>query len=488
MTSRTRTALCALVASTAMLTGCSTDTDTSADATTQQMQRVALKPIKDIAVDGAGNARALELSQAGALRMTVSDHAATAYTARVNTDTGAVDQKRNVVAPGADDDPTFHMFDFDEAKLDKTAAKAADLAEKKFISEQGTSPAPKTNELSRDMYAATFKLDVLRARLGYGATQLYDENHKRNDQALWQLGTGDKIGLLDATGKAVDKDKKDEALPLQGAFPTIERSIGLCAVDNPDTATHNDPEHTVSMTSLDGNDVKSTSSLVISTSGSSAIVPRSSNGLEEQGLIQATLPHTLDKEQRNPERGERLALMGLGEIDCTTNPTNKGTPENNIGIFAAVNTELAKRTDEYQKATNALRDYLDEQERPAEEAENAPARPREETAGITPVMPDKKGMVAVMSGTGAVRTLLDSSEMTKEHPELKDKEITTVAVDPATFDATRSVATKKANQRWYERLFAPFRDDPEPETQRVTLWVTYDGVDTVYRTQADITL
>lgn len=486
MTSRTRTALCALVASTVMLSSCSTDTES--DAAPQQMQRVALKPTKDITVDGAGNARALELSDSGALRMTVSDHAATAYTARVNADTGAVDQKRNVLVPAANDDPTFHMFDFDEAKLDKTAAKAADLAEKKFISEQGTNPAPKTNELSRDMYAATFKLDVLRARLGYGATQLYDENHKRNDQALWQLGAGDTIGLLDATSKTVDKDKKGQALPLQGNFPTIERSIGLCALDNPDTVTHNSPEHTTALTSLDGNDVKSTSPLVISTSGSSAIVPRSSNGLDEQGLIQATLPHTLDKEQRNPERGERLVLMGLGELDCTTNPTKEGTPENNIGIFATVNTELAKRTDEYQKAANALRYYLDEQERPEEETKNAPARPREETAGITPVMPDQKGMVAVMSGTGTVHTLLDSSEMTKAHPELKDKEITTVAVDPATFDATRSVSTKKANQRWYERLFAPFRDEPEPETQRVTLWVTYDDVDTVYRTEADITL
>ena len=103
-------------------------------------------------------------------------------------------------------------------------------------------------------------------------------------------------------------------------------------------------------------------------------------------------------------------------------------------------------------------------------------------------MPDQKGLVAVMSGNGAVHTLLDSSEMVKAHPELKDKEITTVAVDPATFDATRSVPTKKANQRWYQRLFAPFRDDPEPETQRVTLWVTYDGVDTVYHTEADVTL
>lgn len=485
MNFRTRTALCALVASTVMLSGCSTDTES--DAAPQQMQRVALKPTKEITVDGAGNARALELSNAGSMRMTVSDHAATAYTARVNTDTGAVDQKRNIVAPGADDDPTFHMFNFDEAKLDKTAAKAADLAEKKFISEQGTNPAPKTNELSRDMYAATFKLDVLRARLGYGATQLYGEDHKRSDQALWQLGAGDTIGLLDATGKAVNKDKKDQALPLQGNFPTIERSIGLCAVDNPDTVTHNSPEHITSLTSLDGNDVKSTSPLVISTSGSSAIVPRSSNGLDEQGLVQATLPHTLDRQQRSAKRGERLTLMGLGELDCTTNPTKEGTPENNIGIFAAVNTELAKRTDEYQKATNALRDYLDEQEHPTEEVENAPARPHKETAGITPVMPDQKGMVAIMSGTGAVRTLLDSSEMTKAHPELKDKEITTVAVDPTTFDATRSVAFKKANQRWYERLFAPFRKDPEPETQHVTLWVTYDGVDTVYRAEADVT-
>ena len=486
MTFRKRTALCTLVASSVMLSSCSTDTE-STTAAPQQMQRVALTPTSDIAVDGAGNARALELAETGALRMTVSDHAATAYTTRVNTDTGAVDQKRNVVAPGAENDPTFHMFDFDEAKIDKTAAKAADLAEKKFISEQGTHPAPKTNELSRDMYAATFKLDVLRAKLGYGATQLYSEDHKRSDQALWQLGAGDTIGLLDATGKAVAKDKKNQALPLQGNFPTIERSIGLCAIDNPDTATHNNTEGTVAVTSLDGNDIKSTSPVIISTSGSSAIVPRSSNGLEEQGLIQATLPHTLGKEQRNSERGERLTLMGLGELDCTTNPTQDGTAENNVGIFAAVNTELAHRTDEYQKATNALRDYLDEQERPQEEADT-PARPREETAGITPVMPDQKGLVAVMSGNGAVHTLLDSSEMVKAHPELKDKEITTVAVDPATFDATRSVPTKKANQRWYQRLFAPFRDDPEPETQRVTLWVTYDGVDTVYHTEADVTL
>lgn len=486
MTFRKRTALCALIASTVMLSSCGTDTE-STTAAPQQMQQVALTPTNDIAVDGAGNARALELADSGALRMTVSDHAATAYTTRINTDTGAVDQKRDILAPGAEDDPTFHMFDFNEAKLDETAARAADLAEKKFISEQGANPAPKTNELSRDMYAATFKLDVLRARLGYGATQLYNEDHKRSDQALWQLGAGDTIGLLDATGKAVTDDKKDQALPLQGNFPTIERSIGLCAIDNPDTATHNNPENTVAMTSLDGNDIKSTSPVVISTSGSSAIVPRNSNGLEEQGLIQATLPHTLDKEQRNPERGERLALMGLGELDCTTNPTKDGTPENNVGVFATVNTELAHHTDEYQKATNALRDYLDEQERPQEE-ENAPARPRETTAGITPVVPDQKGMIAVMSGDGAVRALLDSSEMVKTHPELNNKEIATVAVDPATFDATRSVATKKANQRWYERLFAPFKDDPQPETQRVTLWVTYDGVDTVYRTEADVTL
>lgn len=486
MTSRTLTALCALATSTVMLSGCSTDIDTGA-ASAQQMHNVALKPTQEIAVDGAGNARALELSDAGALRMTVSDHAATAYTARVNTDTGAVDQKRTVLAPSANDDPTFHMFDFDDEKINETAARAADLAEKKFISEQGTSPAPKTNELSRDMYAATFALDVLRARLGYGATQLYNEDHKRSEQAVWQLGAGDTIGLLDATGKAVADDKKDQTLPLQGSFPTIERSIGLCAVDNPDATTHNSAEHTVSMTSLDGNDITSASPLVISTSGSSAIVPRSSNGLEEQGLVQATLPHTLDKDQRNPDRGERLTLMGLGELDCTTNPTGSGTPENNIGIFATVNTELAKRTAEYQNATNALRDYLDEHEGTEEQADT-PARPREETAGITPVVPDEKGTIAVMTGDGAVHALLDSSALVKAHPELKDKEITTVAVDPKTFDATRSLKAKQANQPWYERLFAPFKDDPQPETQRVTLWVTYDGVDTVYRAEADVIL
>lgn len=476
--------LCATAAGTLALTGCSAPDDTAAPAT---IQRVSLTPQDTLAVTGAGHARALEMSSENTLRMTTSEHAATATTMRVNADTGEIDEKHQVIVPGAEDDPTFSMIDFDDTKIEETAAHAADLAEAKFISEQGMKPAERTHELSQEMYRSTFALDTLRARLGYGATQLYTVGGERDAHAMWQLGAGSTIGLIDATGEHAD-DANDSVTPLQGSFPTIERSVGICALDATDAAdntTVGDAARTV--TTLDGNDVTTRSGVVISTSGSSALVPRDATSLEEMSVIQATLPYTLDDEQRTPNRGERLVLMGLGEIDCVTHPVTDGTPESTTGIFAAINTELATRTSDYQNSSNALRDYLDEQEQ-ADTTGNdeSPARPREDTAAITPVVPEEHGLVAVMDAQGDVAALLDSTEIAAAHPEVAGKDISTVAVDPATFNPTDTESAERARQGWFDRLLAPLRRDDDAATteQTVTLWITYDGVDTVYKTQA----
>lgn len=476
--------LCATAAGTLALTGCSAPDNTAAPTT---MQRVSLTPQDTLAVTGAGHARALEMSNENTLRMTTSEHAATATTMRVNTDTGDIDEQHQVIVPGVENDPTFSMIDFDAAKIEETAAHAADLAEAKFISEQGTKPAEHTHELSQEMYRSTFALDTLRARLGYGATQLYTVGGERDAHAMWQLGAGSTIGLIDATGEHAD-DADDSVTPLQGSFPTIERSVGICALDATDAADNTTAEGDAArtITTLNGNDVTTRSGVVISTSGSSALVPRDATSLEEMSVIQATLPHTLDDEQRTPDRGERLVLMGLGEIDCVTHPVASGTPEGTAGIFAAINTELATRTSDYQNSSNALRDYLDEQEQAdAGGNDESPARPREDTAAITPVVPEEHGLVAVMDAQGDVAALLDSTEIAAAHPEVAGKDISTVAVDPRTFNPADTKSAGRARQGWFDRLTAPLRrGDDNTTEQTVTLWITYDGIDTVYKTQA----
>ena len=474
--------LCALTASSLVLTGCGTD-DTAADQPVPALARVSITPQDTLDVAGAGHARSLEMTDSSTLRMTTSEHAATATSMRVNTDSGRVDQQRNVIVPGAEDDPTFHMFDFDDAKIAETAQRAADLAEAKFTSEQGTKPAEHTNELSRNMYETSFLLDVLRARTGYGATQRYDEAGKRNPQAMLQLGAGDTIGMLDATGEHAEHTDADTALPLQGGFPTIERSVGMCALDAPNTENTD----TSSATTLDGNDVTVRGDVLISSSGSSALVPRDASSFEELSVIQATLPHALDDDQRAPERGERFTLMGLSELDCVTTPAAGGDETHNSLIFAAVDTDLAERTDAYQRATNALRDYLDEQEQDAV-GDETPARPREEAATTTQIVPDEKGLVAVMTADGTVQALLDSEALTEAHPEIRDKNISAIAVDPASVDATRTIHSVQGQRGWFSRLTAPLRDTPAPETQTVTLWLTYEGIDTIYRTQAELAI
>lgn len=471
--------LCALTACSLVLTSCSTNNTTEQPA----LARVSITPQDTLDVAGAGHARSLEMTDPSTLRMTLSEHAATATTMRVHTDNGRVDQQRGVIVPGADDDPTFHMFDFDNADVAETAQRAADLAEAKFTSEQGTKPAERTNELSRNIYEASFHLDVLRARTGYGATQRYDDAGHRNPQAMLQLGAGDTIGMIDATGEHAETTGADTALPLQGSFPTIERSVGMCALDAPNT----DNTDTKTATTLDGNDVTMRGNVLISSSGSSALVPRDASNFEELSVIQATLPHALDGGQRAPERGERLTLMGLSELDCVTTPGPGGNQTHNSLIFAAVNTELAKRADAYQRAANELRDYLDEQEQDAVD-DNTPARPREETATTTQIVPDEKGLVAVITADGSVQALLDSTALAEAHPEIRDKNISTIAVDPTSVDATRTTHSMQGKRGWLARLTAPLKDTPAPETQTITLWLTYEGIDTIYRAQAELAI
>lgn len=474
--------LCALAASSFVLTGCSAD-DNAASQPVPALARVSITPQNTLDIAGAGHARSLEMTDPSTLRMTTSEHAATATSMRVHTDSGRVDQQRNVIVPGAEDDPTFHMFDFDEAKIAETAQRAADLAEAKFTSEQGTKPAERTGELSRNMYETSFHLDVLRARTGYGATQRYDEDGHRNPQAMLQLGAGDTIGMLDVTGEHAEHTDADTALPLQGGFPTIERSVGMCALDAPDT----DNTDTESATTLDGNDVTVRGDVLISSSGSSALVPRDASNFEELSVIQATLPHTLDDAQRAPERGERLTLMGLSELDCVTTPGPGGDETYNSLIFAAVDTAFAERADAYQHAANELRDYLDEQEQNAVD-DDTPARPREDAATTTRVVPDEKGLIAVMTADGTVQALLDSTALAETHPEIRDKNISAIAVDPASVDATRTTHSMQGKRGWFARLTAPLRGTPAPETQTVTLWVTYEGINTIYRTQAKLAI
>lgn len=473
--------LCALTACSLVLTSCST-VDNTTDQSATALARVSITPQDTLNVAGAGYARSLEMTDPSTLRMTTSEHAATATTMRVHTDSGRVDQQRNVIVPGADDDPTFHMFDFNDADIAETAQRAADLAEAKFTSEQGTKPAERTNELSRNMYEASFHLDVLRARTGYGATQRYDDAGRRNPQAILQLGAGDTIGMIDATGEHAGTTDVDTALPLQGSFPTIERSVGMCALDAPNT----DNTDTKTATTLDGNDVTMRGNVLISSSGSSALVPRDASNFEELSVIQATLPHTLD-DQRAPERGERLTLMGLSELDCVTTPGPGGDETHNSLIFAVVNTELAERADAYQRAANELRDYLDEQEQDAVD-DATPARPREETATTTQIVPDEKGLVAVITADGTVQALLDSETLVETHPEIRDKNISAIAIDPASVDATRTTHSVQGKRGWFARLTAPLRGNPVPETQTITLWLTYEDIDTIYRTQAKLTI
>lgn len=474
--------LCALAASSLVLTGCSAD-DSNTNQPAPALARVSITPQNTLDVAGAGHARSLEMTDSSTLRMTTSEHAATATSMRVRTDNGHIDQQRNVIVPGAEDDPTFHMFDFNDAKIAETAQRAADLAEAKFTSEQGTKPAERTNELSRAMYETSFHLDVLRARTGYGATQRYNEEGHRNPQAMLQLGAGDTIGMFDATGEHAEHTDADTALPLQGGFPTIERSVGMCALDAPNS-NNTDTE---TATTLDGNDVTVRGDVLISSSGSSALVPRDASNFEELSVIQATLPHTLDDAQRAPERGERFTLMGLSELDCVTTPAAGGDETHNSLIFAAVDTALAQRADTYQRAANALRDYLDEQEQDADDTD-APARPREDAATTTQIVPDEKGLVAVMTADGTVQALLDSTALAEAHPEIRDKNISAVAVDPASVDATRTAHSMQGKRSWFARLTAPLRGTPAPETQTVTLWVTYEGIDTIYRTQAELAI
>lgn len=474
--------LCALAASSLVLTGCSTDNNNTSQPA-PALARVSVIPQNTLDVTGAGHARSLEMTDPSTLRMTTSEYAATAVTMRVHTDNGRVDQKRNVIVPGANDDPTFHMFDFDDKKIAETAQHAADLAEAKFTSEQGAKPAERTNELSRNMYEASFHLDVLRAHAGYGATQRYDDAGNRNPQAMLQLGAGDTIGIIDATGEHAESTDANAALPLQGDFPTIERSVGMCALDAPDT----EQTDTASATTLDGNNVTLRGNILISSSGSSALVPRDASSFEELSVIQATLPYTLDDEQRTPERGERLTLMGLSELDCVTNPTAGGNEAHNSLIFAALNTDLASRADTYQSAADELRDYLDEQEQDTND-DDAPARPREDATTTTRVVPDEQGLIAVMSADGNVRALLDSAALADAHPEVRNKNISAVAVDPASIDVTRTTHSVQDQQGWFTRLTAPLRKEHEPEPQTVTLWLTYDGIDTIYRAQAELAI
>lgn len=451
--------------------------------TNAAMQTVALEPVNVIDVPQAASARGLELDANGNLLMnSVGDnhHTSTLYRISTNNaDSAEKTQLRTFTTPVNTADPMQVMMDKSTDELDNVAKRAAELAMEQYTRENGSSLKEGTDDKARDAYAATFKLDQLRYALGFGFTQLHEQGNNddgskpvatRTDQALWQLGNGNSIVLADGT--ATDND-----VAITGRLDTMENSVGMCAMGvlNPD-------EPPITVDTVDDTHFDTTTSTVLTSSGSGAIVTRNPGNLTEEAVIQATLTHGLDG-QTASEVGQRQLLMGLGELDCTSH-AHPDDPISGAGIFAAIDRDLAARAVDHRNAADALDAHLGNDAQDKDDATNL--RP---TDTAIPVVPEQPGLVAVIAGSGEVRALLNSDRVAEAYPDVAGHDIATVAVDPTTYDNAK---TTTAPLPVWKRILPTFvrnwfsDSDDTTADQTVNMWVTYKDLPNIYHVNAHI--
>lgn len=436
-------------------------------------EHVSLSPVESYGLDIATQARGLEHTDSGELLLSAvaSDHMSTTVhridLAEDSSKELNVTPMRTAFVPQEDDGgtPIANLSDEELNKMARAVALNADSAATSEDQDPPKEPSDETTEL----YTALFDLARERGQIGFGLTQTHDPNGQRSQEHVWQLGAAGASTNLNL----VEKGDQDVAIdrPLRG----LEGSIGACTVPGdpsaikPTTASDDDPDH-------DGLKDTSSASLVTS-SGTGALIVRDPVTTFDHSVIEATLP---DKAKglsvtgdTTPGAGspERTVLLGLSELDCINSDTTAGT-DDHVAIFAAINTDIAAKALTHRQIIDAADEEVDDS------AENTTL-----STATRAHAPTETGQVAIIDGgTGLVTTLADSSQMISDHPELADKDITSIAVDESSYHHTGG--RTRADQSWWQRLLPNFlsnTSDASAQRGPITAWVTYEDTPTLYK-------
>lgn len=438
-------------------------------------EHVSLSPIEAYGLDIATHARGLERTDSGNLLLSAvaSDHMSTTVHRIDLTEDSSndlnVNQMRTAFVPQADDGGT-PIANLSDEKLNNMARAMALKADTSATPEDQDPPKEPTSETT-ELYTALINLARVRGQIGFGLTQTHDPNGQRSQEHVWQLGAAGastNLNLLENNDQDVAIDR-----PLRG----LEGSIGACTVPADPSAIK---PTTTSDDNPDDDGLKDTSSAsLVTSSGTGALIVRDPVTTFDHSVIEATLPDkakglsVTDTTTPGTRSPERTVLLGLSELDCVNSDTTAGT-DDHVAIFAAINTDIAAKALAHRQIIDA-----------ADEEVNDSAENTTLSTTTHAHAPTETGQVAIIDGgTGLVTTLADSSQMITDHPELADKDITSIAVDESSYHHTGG--RTRSGQSWWQRLLPNFLNntsDNSPQRDPITAWVTYEDTPTLYKVQ-----